>query len=71
MNSVKEAFISIQEAGQAITAVQEAKQMVEERLSVELGARLEFEDALKQSSELLNIASAQRYYNFNLLITKI
>lgn len=61
IDCVKEAFVSIQEAGAAISLIQEAKSAVEEKLTMEISARAEFEHALSAGGDMLSIASSQRY----------
>jgi hypothetical protein len=61
IDCIREAFESIEEAGSAISIIQEAKTLTEDKLAIEINSRTEMEQALKMSGELLNLASSQRY----------
>ncbi len=58
--SVKDAFLSIQTASQAVVAVQESKVHLEGRLAIEISYRLQYEESVKAGLDFLAMACTHR-----------
>jgi hypothetical protein len=60
MDLVGEAYHSVQQAGQAIAALQTVKEAVEDRHASEVSHRLQLEDSLKAAAEMLGMTHSAR-----------
>jgi hypothetical protein len=60
MDLVGEAYHSVQQAGQAIAALQTVKEAVEDRCASEVSHRLQLEDSLKAAAEMLGMTHSAR-----------
>lgn len=62
-----EAYAGVNQAGQAIVALQGIQNNLETKLSIEISQRLQLEDALKSGAMLLGSTSSMRYSRLQLL----
>ena len=60
MDFISDAFEGVQQAGQAIAALQQARLAIEDKCAAEVAHRLELEEALKAGTNLLGLASSMR-----------
>jgi len=67
LNYISEAYIGVQEAGQAILALQNIENSLEERVTIEVSQRLEIEEALKVGADMLGAISSMRLAKVQIL----
>jgi len=60
VDSMKEVFATIGEASQAVSSMESARLATEERLSIEIAIRLQYEETIKRGQELFGTVATRR-----------